>query len=215
MGNAAPLLANGYGSYQLNPNMWLGMSLNSLHSGFQKTSLMLGAGAITRPNGALLATYNAAPSFAFRINDWISVGTGAQIQYAKANVSFGLPDPSAKLVDLRGTGMGYGATAGVTLTPTPTTTIGLGWRSAINQKIDGELGLERSGATLHIWWQFNTTVKLPDIVSLGIRQRVDQRWTLMGTVEWTNWSRIGTLTVSQFSGSPISIGGQPHTVPFE
>ena len=44
---------------------------------------------------------------------------------------------------------------------------------------------------------FNTTVKLPDIVSLGIRQRVDQRWTLVGTAEWTNWSRIGTLTVSQ------------------
>ena len=30
------------------------------------------------------------------------------------------------------------------------------------------------------------------MVSLGIRQRLDPLWTLLGTVEWTNWSRIGT-----------------------
>ena len=29
-----------------------------------------------------------------------------------------------------------------------------------------------------------TTLNLPDIVSLGIRQRFDPQWTVMGTVEW-------------------------------
>lgn len=211
VGNAAPLLA-GYGSYQLNPNMWLGVSLNTPF-GLSENFPDAWGGRNYATNGALLATYNASPSFAFRINDWISIGAGAQIQYAKANFSFGLPTVG-QVVNLRGTGMGYGATAGVTLTPTPTTSIGLGWRSAINQKIDGEL-VSNVPVPLSTFGGINTTVKLPDIVSLGIRQRVDQRWTLMGTVEWTNWSRIGTLTVSQSSGSPILIGGQPHTVPFE
>ena len=40
-----------------------------------------------------LHTYNATPSIAYRINDWISVGAGVQIQYATEVVTLGLgPD---------------------------------------------------------------------------------------------------------------------------
>ena len=110
---------------------------------------------------------------------------------------------------LRGTGWAYGATAGVTLTPTPTTTIGLGWRSALNQKIDGMLvtNVSLPGTTVG---SVDTTVDLPDIVSLGIRQRVDPRWTLLGTVEWSNWSRIGTSNILQLNGSPATISRSRH-----
>ena len=38
-----------------------------------------------RREAASLKTYNATPSFAYRINDMISVGVGVQIQYAKAD----------------------------------------------------------------------------------------------------------------------------------
>jgi long-chain fatty acid transport protein len=34
------------------------------------------------------------------------------------------------------------------------------------------------------------------LVSLGLRQRLNEQWTLLGTVEWTNWSRIGTSNVN-------------------
>jgi long-chain fatty acid transport protein len=215
VGEAAPVLA-GYGSYQLNPNMWLGVSLNTPF-GLSENFPDNWAGRNYATNGALLATYNAAPSIAYRINDWISVGVGAQIQYARANFSFGIPlgvPPIGSFVNLKGSGMGYGATAGVTLTPTPTTTIGVGWRSAINQKIEGEL-VSNTFLPFSTLGSINTTVKLPDIVSLGIRQRIDPQWTLMGTVEWTNWSRIGTSTILQPNGSPALILGQPHPVPFQ
>jgi long-chain fatty acid transport protein len=29
------------------------------------------------------------------------------------------------------------------------------------------------------------------MVTASFRQRVDERWTVLGTVEWTNWSRVG------------------------
>ena len=38
-------------------------------------------------------------------------------------------------------------------------------------------------------------------LSLGIRHRFDPRWTVMGTVEWSNWSRIGTVNVNQLNGA--------------
>ena len=114
-------------------------------------------------------------------------------------------------------GLGYGATAGVTLTPTPTTTIGLGWRSALNQKIEGSLRTTTSAA--RPWRRHtgsvNATLDLPDIVSLGIRQRLDPRWTLLGTVEWSNWSRIGNSNILQPSGAPATILGVPVAIPFQ
>ena len=41
------------------------------------------------------------------------------------------------------------------------------------------------------------------MVSLGVRQRVTPRLTLLGTAEWTNWSRIGTSKLTA-SGAPAA-----------
>ena len=141
-GNDA-LVANGYFTYQFTPNLWLGMSLNSPF-GLSASFPDLWAGRDYAANSSKLVTYNAAPSLAYRFNDWISVGIGAQIQYAKATLNKGTATrcrapPHLNDIALHGDGWAYGLTAGVTLTPTPTTTIGIGYRSALNQDIDGTL----------------------------------------------------------------------------
>jgi long-chain fatty acid transport protein len=52
-------------------------------------------------------------------------------------------------------------------------------------------------------------------VSLGIRQRVTPQLTLLGTAEWTNWSRIGTSNILSASGAPVLVGPNPVTIPFQ
>ena len=229
---ATPVPA-GYTSYQLSPNLWLGLSINAPF-GISENFPDAWAGRFYASGNELLKTYNATPSLAWRINDWISVGAGVQIQYAKAIFETGLPGgpgfflpvPGGLLplpgglggvgsqLTVRGTGWAYGATAGVTLTPTPTTTIGLGWRSALNQKIEGVLltSFALPGTTAG---SVNATLDLPDIVSLGIRQRLDPRWTLLGTVEWSNWSRIGTSNILQLNGAAATALGHPVSIPFQ
>ena len=88
-----------------------------------------------------LQTYNATPSIAYRINDWISVGAGVQIQYASRSLhpTGSAQTPGLQAGNIKGNGWGYGFTAGATFTPTPTTTIGIGWRSVVDQKIDSTL----------------------------------------------------------------------------
>jgi long-chain fatty acid transport protein len=205
----AALIPAGYFSYQLNPNLWVGMSLNSpfgLSVGFPESWV----GRDYAAGDTYLRTYNAAPSIAYRINDWISVGVGVQIEYAKASLNHGVSVFSAQLgrvvpfgdANLSGDGWGYGFTAGVTLTPTPTTTVGIGYRSGINQKINGIITTPATAAAA------NTTVDLPGMLSLGIRQRVGPQWTLLGTVEWTDWSRIGTSNV-------VANGVTATTLPFQ
>ncbi len=210
------LTASGYSSWQINSNLWLGLSINSPF-GLATSFPDQWAGR----NYALstsLATYNATPSVAYSINDWLSVGFGVQIQYARADLNLGLAVPTAagpgSHLNLNGNGWGYGFTAGVTVKPTPNTTIGLGWRSAVDQKINGNLALDPVPA-FSTPGAANTTLDLPDIVSLGIRHKFDDRWSLLGTVEWTNWSRIGTSAVNQGGGGAAIIGGSPVTLPFQ
>jgi long-chain fatty acid transport protein len=199
------LVPSAYASWQINPNLWLGLSVNSpfgLSTGFPN----VWAGRDYAANDSSLKTYNATPSFAYRFNDLISVGAGVQIQYAKATLNQGITAfPNLLIKNLDGNGWGYGFTAGVTLTPTPTTSIGVGYRSAINQKIDAIA----SASLVLPPTPVSTTVRLPDMVSVGLRQRVGPQLTLLGTVEWTNWSRIGTSNVVRSNGALL------ETLPFQ
>src|SRR4249920_2058710 len=162
----AAFVPAGYTSYQLSPSLWLGLSINApfgLSVNFPDFWAGRDYGGQT-----LLKTYNATPSIAWRINDWISVGAGVQIQYAKASLERGIGPvpgvvPPGVQGTLKGTGWAVGATAGVTLTPTPTTTIGLGWRSALNQDIQGTVVTNASVPATTVG-SVTTTVDLPDIV---------------------------------------------------
>jgi long-chain fatty acid transport protein len=163
-----------------------------------------------------LKTYNASPSIAYRFNDWLSVGVGLQVEYGTINQDFGLTTfvPFTSTANFKGSGWGVGATAGVTITPSRYTTIGIGWRSAINQHFDGTWStLAVLGGTPGT---ASGTLKLPDIVSAGVRQRISEQLTLLGTIEWTNWSRIGTLTLYQPNGTPaLAAAGIPVMEPLQ
>lgn len=187
------LVPGSYYSWQFRPDMWLGLSVNAPF-GLSVNFPIVWAGGQYAAGSTYLKTYTATPSFAWRISDMISVGVGVQIQYAKADLSHCVLAPcglGAPLAELSGHDWGYGFTAGVTVTPTPTTTIGVGYRSGINQKIDGTLSISGLGSA-----DASTTINLPDTVSFGLRQRLTSQWTGLATVEWSNWSRIGTSAVA-------------------
>jgi long-chain fatty acid transport protein len=207
-----------YTAMRLNDRLWLGFSLNSpfgLSVGFQNPNW---AGAFYGESSTL-KTYNASPSVAYKITEWLSVGAGFQAQYAQANLktAVGLPlafsPGNLNLAQLTGDGWGFGYTAGITVTPTAWTQIGLGYRSAIDQSINGSFTTNGFGGTPG---PIATTVKLPDSVNLGVRQGLTPWLTLLGTAEWTNWRRIGTSFVTQGNGAPaLAPSGNPITIPFQ
>lgn len=205
------LVPSGYVAWQATPNFWLGLSFNAPF-GLSVSFPNAWAGR-NYGQDSELRTYNVTPMLAWRINEWISVGAGVQFQYAKASLTSGITIPPALLsTTLSGNGWGYGAVLGVTLTPWAGGEIGLGWRSAINQDINGTLTAPALPATTP--GGVSTTIDLPDTVTFGIRQRLDPQWMVMGTIEWSNWSRIGTSTVSGGAGAAL-IGGTPVRIPFE
>jgi long-chain fatty acid transport protein len=203
------LVPSMYGSWQVAANVWVGMSITSPF-GLSVNFPDVWAGRNYAQN-TTLRTYNATPSVAVRVNEWLSIGAGIQIMYAKADLysglTFGAPFGATHL-NINGDGWGFGGMVGLTVTPAPGTVIGLGWRSAVDLDIDGVLGLS-APLPLSTPGAVSTTLKLPDIVTLSARHQVNPALTLLGTVEWSNWSRIGTSNVN------ATVLGTPVALPFQ
>ena len=212
------LVPTSYSSWQLNDRLWIGLSSNAPF-GLSVNFPQVWAGSAYGQN-ASLKTMNFAPSVAYKINDWISVGAGVQIQYAKASYGMflGLNRLSALYGTLSGAGWAWGWTAGVTLTPFRQTQVGIGYRSAIDQKLNGNLELPPGvpfSTPFSTPGSINLTLNLPDTLTVGLRQGIGDRFTLLAGFEWANWSRIGTSHVLQPNGSPALIGLAAVNLPFE
>ncbi len=207
-----------YSSYQLNDRLWLGISSNAPF-GLGVSFPQLWAGA-SYGQSAKVESYNFSPTIAYKVNDWLSIGAGVQIQYMKVayDAFLGLAGLSPLIGSVGGTGWSYGFTAGVTLTPLPHTQIGIGYRSSLNQKIDGSLTLPPGAlfsAPLSTPGSVNLTLDLPDMLTVGLRQGIGDRFTLLAGFEWSNWSRIGTAPLLQSNGSQALIATQKVSFPFE
>lgn len=213
-GDIAPtaLVGAGYYAYRLSDRFTLGMSLNS------------GFGLSTKPRDVnymgselgrttKLFTINAAPTLAYQIAPGITVAAGVQVQYAKARLTFGAPFGSTTIFD-DGDDVAFGATAGVLFQPMAGTSIGLGYRSQLTHELEGDFSTNtpfefRSPASVEL--------NLPDIVTLSIRQAIAPNMRLLGTIEWSNWSRFKELTLPEVGlsvpanwsdGWFFSIGGE-------
>jgi long-chain fatty acid transport protein len=208
------LLPSGAGSIQITDRLFLG--------------LVTGApfGLVTKPNdvwqGELYArssrvsSFNATPSVAYKINDWISVGAGLQVEYFKTRLNSALPltaNPATyPSLGIEGDNVGVGFTAGVTLTPMVGTTIGLGYRSSIRHELSGDAGAASALAPLT---PIKAAIDTPDMLTLGISQVITDRFTLSGGVEWTNWSRFGTFPVyNRNTGGAYTLLGNPVSLGF-
>jgi long-chain fatty acid transport protein len=205
------VIPSSYTSMQIGERFWVGMSVNApfgLSVGFPPA--WAGAGYA---QNSTVKTYNAAPSVAYKVNEWLSVAAGLQVQYMYVSYDqlLGVLPPSK--FNVNGTGWGWGWTVGMTLTPTPTTQIGIGYRSAIDQDIGGSLGLPPLPLTTP--GSIKLTLNLPSTLTVGLRQKIGERFTLLAGFEWSEWSRIGTPALLQKNGAPATLLGTAITFPFQ
>lgn len=198
------LIPVSYGAYQFTPNFFVGYSMN--------TPFGLSTGTNVPWAGQQLGTRGEVKSVDFaaivgwKVNDWISVGAGPRViwlqgKFDRSLAPLALPVTSSLKVD----DFGFGFAAGLTLTPWgPGTEIALGYRSQVDLELDGTAQLPLfaplgplSGGKFNIG---NGKVKTPDQVTLSVRHRVSELFTLLGTVEWANWSNVQAVPFTFTSG---------------
>ena len=153
----------------------------------------------------------------------LSIGAGIDIQQAEAKldsaVDFGTiaattfgTGPAAALgltpqgndggVKLRADSLGVGMRAGLLFRPDEATSVGLSYRSSVFQKLEGdaEFTVPKKAAILTAGGAFQDSgvtarTRLPEAFSLGAARRVAPKWTLVGQIDWTRWSRFQELRI--------------------
>ncbi len=180
-----------YANYQLG-RFYVGLSINSPFGLTTKPERNWRGKALGQTSELL--TVNAAPTVGYKIMPGVSVAAGAQVQYIDARLTSIVPGAGGLAIE--GDDWGFGFTAGILIEPSEATTIGLGFRSSIAHTLKGKQtsNLGSSGIV--------AKAELPELVTLSVRQRLTDQWTLLGTAEWTNWSRVKSIVVRCTEAAP-------------
>jgi long-chain fatty acid transport protein len=168
-----------------------------------------------------LKTYNFTPVVAYQPVPGLSIAAGLQVEYIKGNlakaIDFGtlgypMTPPSALGADdgsvmLSADDWAYGYVLGIAWKPNDNLSLGLSYRSKIDHVLNGTetFTLDAMGVGLYANAHSTThtfknsaahaAISMPDVVNLGARWRIDDRWTALATVEWTGWSVFKELRV--------------------
>ncbi len=205
------LVPAAYANYQLSERLFVGIASNAQYGFTTKPKNTGYAGA---PLGVTSEVFslNLNPTLAYKLSDTLTVGAGIQVQYIDIRLRSGQTDlglvPGVPGRTTEGDDFGFGVTAGVIWQPTAGTSIGLGYRSAIKVGLEGTCtgtglsnvalgGCDATGEPASV------DFILPELVSLGLRQQISEEFTILGTVEWTNWSRLGTPQIKDAAGATI------------
>jgi long-chain fatty acid transport protein len=191
-----------YTTYQLNDRLFVGLATNAPF------------GFITKPDAAWsgisagttskIFSFDINPTVAYKLTPELTIGIGAQVEYFKIKLSRGVGIAPRNYT---ASDWGVGGTAGVIWQPTSRTSFGLGYRSSVGVDVEGTYRLPSYG--------FGTTatgaISLPDEVTFSVRHALTPRLTVLGSVEWQNWSRVDNVRAIS-TPSPYCPGGVCETL---
>lgn len=221
-------LPNFFVTHQINPEWWVGLGITmpfGLSTDYgQYPNWKYG----NRGTEAELMDIDINPNFAWKPNDFFSLGGGISLQYAKAKLGLDALVPAAMLAGLgnfspddngnaylghgeeTGDSWGWGWNLGFVLRPTDNFRFGISYRSAIKHKASGHFELS-NGPVAGMLTQYGlatkypskVTIKTPDTVYASALWEASKDLTLTGTVRWAKWSNSQVWTLRQ--------SGLPHT----
>lgn len=184
-----------YFIYQINEKFWAGVSINSTYGNATKAN-QLWVGSLLAST-TKLRVLTATPSVAYKFNEMLSFGMGLQVQYTTVRQSVTAAGGAGIT---KADGWGVGVTAGLTFTPKKGTQIGLGWRSFIDQNVEGETKFGAATSS-----NSKGKLNLPNRVNLSLRQSVSDKLDILGSVEWQNWGRIGHARLNNPANAALSV----------
>ena len=189
------ILPSAYGSWQVAEKVWIGLAINTPF-GLVTQNPHNWSGQIYGRTSRV-SSMNATPTVAYQVNDWLSLGAGLQIMQFKVRLTNAVsPVADAASAELKGDDTAFGFTAGATIKPMAGTEIGIGYRSQVKPKLEGTLYNPAVASTFNI----KSDVTLPEQVTVGLRQKITNDFTLLAGYEWTGWGAFGRFPVISNSG---------------
>ena len=217
------LIPAGYTTYQVNDKLWLGFGMTVPFG--MGTHYGRGWEENTSGTSAKIYTFDMNPSFAYKISDFISVGAGISVQYAKAKLGKMAADygPSGSLHSkVEGDSWDWGYNFGVMISPNDTMRFGLAYRSSIEHNASGHTKLAGSGYFSALGGQImsmDTTIETPATVMLTGTWEATQDLRISGLIRWAEWSNFDTLSLEHGLNAGLmqnpGVAGMLETVEIE
>ncbi|MEP3277340.1 MAG: OmpP1/FadL family transporter [Stappiaceae bacterium] len=185
-----------YMAYGLTEDIVLGLGINAPYGLATKPQFDWAGQYYSRSSEVF--SINVNPTIAYKINEMISVGVGVQAQYLQVRLKTADPFSAGAVTnEVKGDDIAFGVTAGVTATPFAGTEVGLGFRSAVWHQLEGDLVLPRGIPTVLAagTYGIDANIATPEMITLSAKQRITDDIRVLGSVEWTNWSRLGEINV--------------------
>ena len=169
-----------------------------------------------------LTTIDVAPTLAFKLTDWISIGAGLDVQYADARIENAIPSPTAAdgptpatdgRFEAQGDDWSIGFNAGLLVRLSPRTRVGLHYRSGIEHKLEGDAtlsGLESPLDSLNGTTGASAKLDLPSMASIGVAHDVTKDVTLLAHFAWYGWDSFDELRVRFDDGRPDVVEPQGY-----
>jgi long-chain fatty acid transport protein len=207
------IVASSYYAYRFNPNIFFGLSITSPYGLGTGVSAPFATQQLSVKSQAMSIDVN--PVIGWKVSESLSVAAGPRGMWfrgwftrAGAAINPAIV-PSMAYLDVDD--IGWGWTAGLTWKPMAGTEIAFGYRSRVKLDLEGHIDAPPIAAVPGTN-SISGDVTLPDQATLGVRQRLTDAFTLLGTVEWTNWSLVQATPFTFTSG--VATGATATTLTF-
>ena len=203
----------GYFSYSVSPQLKLGLALTgNFGAGLKYDDDWVGRYYVQQ---ATIIGMSILPSIAYKVNDKLSLGASVNAMYGyfKQQVAINVPDvlrPGVVIPSQRAAGdaqlrlkdetWGWGANLGLLYEADKDTRFGLVWTSAVKLDFSDQaqfVNLGNLGTTLQSRGLLNPTInvgiKVPQTLMGSFFTQMNDRWALLGSVGWQQWSKFGQV----------------------
>ena len=197
------MIPAGYVTHQVNDKIWLGFAMTVPFG--MGTEYDKGWAENQRGTDAKIYTFDMNPNIAWKVSEFLSVGAGVSVQYAKAKLGMGLEQEAFGQYayvghgKIEGDSWDWGFNLGVMISPTDKLRFGLAYRSSIEHDAEGDFTFTngQGPAANFNGYVFNmtTSIETPDTVMLTGTWETTDRLRLSGLIRWANWSDFDELKI--------------------
>ena len=204
-----------YATHRLTQRVTLGLSLTTPYGYHSKWPANWEGRSIIQESH--LNTYFVQPTVGFKLNENFGAGVGVIYAYGKYSQrrALGQYDDPAANAQLGASGSGFGVSAGLYGRTGDNLSFGISYRTGVNLKMKNGSSTyagvpSRDAAQLPASTPLTSRLNLPNMVSVGVADRVTKQLLLTFDFTLTGWSSLDSLTfdVAANGSQPARNAGQ-------
>lgn len=171
--------------------------------------------ALNYADEAEITSITLNPAVAYKVSDALSLGLGVNVTYADAKISTSIPQAFGELlgnpalgnltmVEMSGDDVGFGWNAGAYWTPTDMTSVALSYRAETQLTLEGAIYSDLGVLNPELGQLYNQggslDLNFAGISELAVDQKLNDKWSVQGSINYTDWSTFQKLEANLDSG---------------